>query len=190
MNMRLITAITRDTIKKGTEWALSRNRIQSPMKMGIVMARATQIVAATALLVTSHVIPANAQDPGAFAGTWVTTSGSYLFWNRETLDVPEDLVITLEIDAGDFPSLFITMTEEFHPDAFAGWHGADQIQGSLTFEAVGVVSFDGLHVHISDVFDTTRWFCDVRGSDVLECLATEAGERALAGRISLQKQDP
>jgi len=188
--MRLITAIAHDTIKKGTEGMLSRNQIQSPTKMGIVMARATQIVAAATLLVTSHVVPANAQDPGAFAGTWVTTSGSYLFWNRETLDVPEDLVITVEIDASDFPTLFITMTEEFHPDAFAGWHGAEQIQGSLTFEAIGVVSFDGLQVHIADVFDTTRWFCDLRGSDILDCLATEAGERAVSGRISLQRQDP
>lgn len=154
------------------------------------MAKASGMVAAIALLATSHVAPANAQDAGAFAGTWVTTSGSYQFWNRETLILPEDLVITVEVDASDFPTLFITMTEEFHPDAFAGWHGADQIQGSLNFEAVGVVSFDGLRVHIADVFDTTRWFCDIRGSDVLECLATEAGERALAGRITLEKQDP
>ena len=162
-----------------------------PREMGTFMAKAVRSVAAIALLATSHIAPSNAQDAGgALAGTWVTTSGSYLFWNRETLDVPEDLVITVEIDASHFPSLFITMTEEFHPDAFAGWHGAEQIQGSLTFEAVGVVSFDGLKVHIADVVDTTRWFCDVRDGDVLECLATEAGERALSGRITLQKQDP
>ena len=80
------------------------------------------------------------------------------------------------------------MTEEFALDAFAGWHGTEQIQGTSTFEAVGVVSFDDTQIHIADVFDTTRWFCDVRGFDRLECLASEAGERALFGRIALTKQ--
>lgn len=152
------------------------------------MSRVVQFATAIALLAFSFAVPCHAHDKSNLAGTWVTTSGSYMFWNRKTLDVPEDLVITVEIDASNFPSLFITMTEEFHPDAFAGWHGAKQIEGSLTFEAVGVVSFDGGQIHIADVVDTTRWFCDVRGYDVLECLATEPGERALSGRITLKKR--
>lgn len=147
-----------------------------------------QLIAVSTILVACQANPAFARDAAEFAGKWVTTDGNYLFWNKETLDVPKDLVITLEIDAEAFPSLFVTMTEEFAPDAFAGWHGADQIQGSLTFEALGIVSFDGSKVHIADVFDTTRWFCEIRETDVLECLATEPGERALSGRISLKKQ--
>lgn len=152
------------------------------------MVRVAQFAAAVALLASSTGVPSYAQDASSLAGTWTTTSGRYMFWNKNTLDVPEDLVITVQIDTSKFPSIFVTMTEEFQPGAFAGWHGGEQIQGSLTFDAVGVVSFDGRQVHIADVLDTTRWFCDVRGDDVLQCLATEAGERALSGRITLKKQ--
>lgn len=152
------------------------------------MAKLASFIGAAVLLILCQTVSVHSRDAQSLSGTWVTTDGSYMFWNRKTLDVPKDLVITLEIDSSNFPSLFVTMTEEFAPDAFAGWHGTEQIQGALTFEAVGVVSFDGQQVHIADVFDTTRWFCDIRGFDRLECLATEAGERALSGRIALTKQ--
>ena len=152
------------------------------------MVRSASFLGTAVFLILFLTVSGHSRDARSLGGTWVTTDGSYMFWNRQTLDVPKDLVITLEIDTTNFPSLFITMTEEFAPDAFAGWHGSEQIQGALTFEAVGVVSFDGHKIHIADVFDTTRWFCDIRGFDRLECLATEAGERALSGRIALTKQ--
>ena len=50
---------------------------------------------------------------------------------------------------------------------------------------IGVVGWDGTSVVLSDVGDTTVHHCTLVDQNTLHCLVWEAGDHALAGRITL-----
>ncbi len=132
--------------------------------------------------------PAIAQEPFKAGGHWVAEKGKFIFFSKETVSVPDELQIDVEIDDTDHPVLYITMTETYEPGASAGYHVEKRIVEKKTFNVVGAVSYAGDRIVWGDVEDTTVWNCNVETPERLECLAIEPGDFAVSGAIILTRK--
>ncbi len=130
---------------------------------------------------------ANAADGFAAGGHWVAERGMFIFFNQETVSVPDELQIDIEIDDSNHPALFIKMTETYIPGASTGYHVDERIVKAKTFNVVGAVSYANDRIVWGDVDDTTVWSCDIVSVDRLVCLASEPGVHAVSGSIVLTR---
>ena len=108
---------------------------------------------------------ANAADGFAAGGHWVAERGMFIFFNQETVSVPNELQIDIEIDDSNHPALFIKMTETYIPGASTGYHVDERIVKAKTFNVVGAVSYANDRIVWGDVDDTTVWSCDIVSVD-------------------------
>jgi len=145
------------------------------------------VLASSALLALG--LPAQANDPiPNLEGVWVKTAGQILYRSGEVNTFPHSYDIAqIEITGQDgavFQAVQSTVAREGHE---AGRQGTQPItQGGQPM--IGVVGWDGTSVVLSDVGDTTVHHCTLTGENTLHCLVWEAGDHALAGRVTLVRE--
>lgn len=150
--------------------------------------RFAQRAVAVATLLTLA-LPAHADDPiPNLEGVWIKTAGQILYWNGEVNTFPNSYDIAqIEItdqDGAVFQAVQSTVAREGREP---GRHGTQPItQGGQPM--IGVVGWEGTSVVLSDIGDTTVHRCTLVDQSTLHCLVWEAGEHALAGRITLSRE--
>ncbi|MEO1223540.1 MAG: hypothetical protein AAFX92_04880 [Pseudomonadota bacterium] len=150
--------------------------------------RAVQRIAAAAALLAVG-LPAQADDPMPnLEGVWIKTAGQILYWTGEVNTFPQSYdVAQIEITGQDGAVLQAVQSTVAREGSATGRQGTQPItQGGQPM--IGVVGWDGTSVVLSDVGDTTVHHCTLVDQNTLHCLVWEAGDHALAGRITLVRE--
>jgi len=152
----------------------------------IVRVGRTAVAGATLLTLG---LPAHADDPiPDLEGVWLMTAGQILYWNGEANTFPNNYDIAqIEItdqDGAVFQAAQSTVAREGREP---GRHGTQPITQPGQ-PMIGAVGWDGTSVVFSDVGDTTVYNCTLSDGITLHCLVWEAGDHALAGRITLVRE--
>ena len=155
--------------------------------LAFIVREGRRAVLAAALLAFG--LPAHADDTiPNLEGVWIKTAGQIVYWTGAVNTFPNSYeVAQIEITGQDgavFQAVQSTVAVE---DGQTGRHGTRPMtQGGLPM--VGVIGWDGTSVVFSDVGDTTVYHCTLSDEITLHCLVWEAGEHALAGRITLVRE--
>lgn len=151
------------------------------MRNGCLAAVALAFIAPTASL---------AQSPlPDLQGVWTKTEGSIIYWNSEIndFDAHYDIAqIEITEQHGEVFKAFQTTIAK--GEAQPGFHGDTAIT-TPRLPMLGVIGWDGQGVTLADIDDTTVHRCVLADADTMRCTVYEAGERALAGRFVMKRQE-
>ncbi|MCR9135856.1 MAG: hypothetical protein NXI27_07675 [Alphaproteobacteria bacterium] len=146
------------------------------------------IIRITAVLFAALSGSAFAQDAPDLVGTWVKTAGHIIYWNGEINRFPDQYkraLIVIHEQTG--PVFKATQMSVAADDGQTGRHGKEPLSGE-GHPLLGSIGWDGRRILIVDIGDTTVQECTLTDPERMECSVSEAGEHALVGRYSLERQ--